>query len=367
MPLADELINAATAGALAAAFEGATGRPARHLRHAGDALGALALRPRADLLRDALLADVPGDYATLASVVRAAVPALQGWMVWPVSTAVADRAVSDGGTAAFDDAMALLAELTGLLTAEFAIRTLLRHDLDRALQTITGWTRSADAAVRRLASEGTRPYLPWAVRVPGITTAPGVTVGILDALYDDPDEVVRRSVANHLNDLSRENADLVVAVAQRWLAEPAGDGHTPALVRHALRTLIKRGHPQALALLGFHPATVRIDGPTLDRKTVELGDTITFTATITNDGDHSARLAIDYAVHHRKANGSTTAKVFKLTTRVLQPGEAVTVAKEHSLRPITTRRYHPGTHAVDIRVNGITSAGAEFELLVGSG
>lgn len=361
MPLAEELINEATAQALTAAVEQATGTAAPQLRAAGAALAPLPLRARADLLRDALLADVPGDHAALAAVVRGAAPALHGWMVWPVTTAVADRAVSGGDAAVFDDAMALLAELTGLLTAEFAIRTLLRHDIDRALGIVAGWTRSPDAAVRRLASEGTRPYLPWAVRVPAITTRPGVTVPILDALYRDTDEVVRRSVANHLNDLSRENADLVVDTAGRWLVAP--DENTAALVRHALRTLIKRGHPKALALMGFHPATVQIDGPTLDRRTVPFGGTISFAATVTNLGEEPARLAIDYAVHHRKANGSDTAKVFKLTTRVLAAGEAVTVTKEHSLRPITTRRYYPGLHGVDIRVNGITSAPAEFELL----
>ncbi|CAN5313720.1 DNA alkylation repair protein [soil metagenome] len=364
MPLAEELINEDTAKTLAAAVRMAVpGLRAPALRAAGTELGALPLRARADLLRDALLADVPGDFAELAAVVRAALDgpaAFDGWLIWPVSTAVAERAVADGGATAFDDAMALLAELTGRLTAEFALRTLLRQDLDRALEIIAGWTRSPDAAVRRLASEGTRPYLPWAVRVPSIVTRAGVTVPILDALYRDDDVVVRRSVANHLNDLSRDHADLVVDTARRWLA--ASDDNTPSLVRHALRTLIKRGDRDALALLGFHPAAVTVDGPFLDRAEVPFGGSIRFSVTIGNDGDRPARLAIDYAVHHRKANGGETPKVFKLTTRTLAPGERLTLTKDHSLRAITTRRYYPGTHGVDIRVNGIASTRAEFNL-----
>lgn len=365
MPLAEELINEGTARTLAKAIkEAAPGNGVSALRAAGTALGPLPLRARADLLRDALLADVPGDFGALAAVVRAALGGtdLDGWLIWPVSTAVAERAVTDGGSAAFDDAMALLAELTGRLTAEFAIRTLLRHHLERAMEIIVpAWTTSPNPAVRRLASEGTRPYLPWAVRVPSIIARPEVTAPILDALYLDTDPAVRRSVANHLNDLSRDRADLVVDTAERWLATP--DDNTAALVRHALRTLIKRGNPKALQLLGFHPVTVTVDGPVLDRATVPFGGSISFQVTIANDGDQPARLAVDYAVHHRKANGGETPKVFKLTTRTLAPGEQFTVTKEHSLRPITTRRYYPGPHGLDIRVNGIASTRADFELL----
>ncbi|GAB3218534.1 DNA alkylation repair protein [Mycolicibacterium hippocampi] len=367
MPLAEELINDRTAAALITAIEGAAPQnPLVALRAARTALAALPLRSRADLLRDALLTDIPGDFATLAAVVRSArdgAAPFDGWLIWPVSTAIADRAVADGGPAAFDDAMGLLADLTGRLSAEFAIRALLRHDPDRALELISAWTTSPDAAVRRLASEGTRPYLPWATRVPQLTARPGATVWILDALYRDPDPAVRRSVANHLNDLSRDHADLVVSAARRWLAAP--DADTAAVARHGLRTLVKRGHPDALQLLGFGAVTVEVDGPVVDRATVPFGGSVRFSATIRNDGDRPARLAIDYAVHHRKANGGQTPKVFKLTTRTLGPGERVTVTKEHSLRPITTRRYYPGPHAVDIRVNGVASSRADFELLPG--
>ncbi|CAA0080082.1 putative protein YhaZ [Mycolicibacterium vanbaalenii] len=365
MPLAEELINEETATALATAIEGAAPQnPLAALRAARTALTGLALRSRADLLRDALLTDIPGDYATLAAVVRSARDgdaAFDGWMIWPVSTALAERAVADGGGAAFDDAMGLLADLTGRLSSEFAIRALLRHDPDRALELISAWTTSPDAAVRRLASEGTRPYLPWATRVPQLAAKPDATVWILDALYRDTDPAVRRSVANHLNDLSRDHPDLVVSAARRWLTAPNAD--TAAVVRHGLRTLVKRGHPDALQLLGFGAVTVAVDGPVVDRATVPFGGSVRFSATISNDGERPARLAIDYAVHHRRANGTQTPKVFKLTTRTLAPGERVTVTKEHSLRPITTRRYYPGPHAIDIRVNGIASTRALFELL----
>jgi hypothetical protein len=197
--------------------------------------------------------------------------------------------------------------------------------------------------------------------VPGIIADPSSTVPILDALHRDDSEYVRRSVANHLNDLSRHHGDLVVEIAGRWLAEP--DEHTAWIVRHGLRTLVKAGHPGALALLGFAPATVDVEGPALDAKAVEFGGTITFTAAITNLGDVPARLAIDYLVHHQKANGGQTSKTFKLTTTTLGPGARLDVTRSHSFRAITTRRYHPGAHAIELQVNGVRHGRADFELL----
>ncbi|WP_327379783.1 DNA alkylation repair protein [Streptomyces sp. NBC_01212] len=364
MPFADQLISRDTARSLTRAIHAAApDAELTALRAAPSRIDALALRERADLLHDALLADLPGDYATLARTVRVAREDAQftGWLIWPVTSALATRAVQENEPAAFDDAMELLASLTGRLSSEFAVRTLLRHDLDRALDTIVGgWTGSPDADVRRLASEGTRPYLPWSVRVPHILARPGATVPVLDALYRDESEYVRRSVANHLNDLSRDHPEVVVDTARRWLNHPAAT--TERLVRHGLRTLVKRGHPGALELLGFAPAALEVDGPHLDRETVPFGGTVRFTAAIRNIGDAAARLTIDYVVHHRKANGQQTGKTFKLTTRTLAPDERIQVEREHSFRPITTRRYYPGRQSVSLQINGVESPRADFDL-----
>lgn len=331
------------------------------LSTAADRFDGLALGARSALLRDGILDALPGDYSTLAAAVRAtaADPRLTGWMVWPVTSAVANRAVADGDTGAFDDAMSLLAALTSRLTSEFAIRALLRHDLRRGLDIAHGWTSSPDEHVRRLASEGTRPYLPWATRIPGVIADPAITVGILDALYRDPSEYVRRSAANHLNDISRHAPDVVVETASRWLDDP--DENTASTVRHGLRTLIKRGDPAALALLGFGDASIHVDGVDLSQETVAIGDSIGFTATVTNTGD-AARLAIDYVVHHRKADGTQTEKVFKLATASLAAGETLTVDRRHSFKVITTRRYHPGPHAIELQINGRRFGRADFDL-----
>ncbi|GAA2339863.1 DNA alkylation repair protein [Streptomyces kunmingensis] len=335
------------------------------LRAAAGQIEPLSLRQRADLLRDALLTDLPGDFASLArtvSIARDDAPHFTGWLLWPVTSALATRAVRDGSTEAFDGAMTLLADLTSRFSSEFALRTLLRHDLDRALDIIVSdWTASAHADVRRLAAEGTRPYLPWTVRVPRIMAGPGVTAPVLDALYRDESEYVRHSVANHLNDLSREHPDAVVDTARRWLACP--DVTTGRLVRRGLRTLVKRGHPGALKLLGFAPATLEVGGPFLDRKTVVLGDCIRFTAFIRNTSESRAQLVIDYVVYYRRAGGGQAGRPFRLTSRTLAPGEQIEVERSHSFRPRATRRHHPGRHSVSLWINGSESTRADFELL----
>jgi 3-methyladenine DNA glycosylase AlkC len=365
MPFADELIGVATARALTAAIRAAAPQARlTALPAAEDALGPLSLRERSDLLRDALLADLPGGYAGFAATIRAAQAGsapFHGWLIWPVTSAIAVKAIEEGSDAAFDDGMGMLAALTPRLTSEFAIRPLLAHDFARAMPIVLGWTTSPDADVRRLASEGTRPFLPWAIRVPAILAEPAATLPVLHALYRDENEVVRRSVANHLNDLSRQHPDLVVTTTAAWLAHP--DANTPQLVRHALRSLVKRGNPQALAQLGFHPAEVAVTGPVLERSSVHFGGTIGFTVAIRNTGAEPARLAVDYVMHHQKANGTLTGKTFKLSTVTLAPGERVELSRTHSFRAITTRRYHPGAHALEVQVNGVVSGRAEFLLL----
>ncbi|RFA18849.1 DNA alkylation repair protein [Subtercola boreus] len=366
MPSADELIGTHTANALVRAIHVAAPEKAlTHLQQASTALAPLSLRERGDVLRDALLADLPGDYDSFAQTIRraeAGVPLFSGWLIWPVTSAVAARAIAENTDEAFDDAMALLGELTSRLTSEFAIRGLLDHDLQRALGIIQNWTVSDDVDLRRLASEGTRAFLPWSNRVRGLLTHPRATLPIISALYRDPSEYVRRSVANHLNDLSRQHPEIVVETARQWMSQP--DENTGRLVSHGLRTLVKRGDPGALSLLGFSPAeSIAVDGPTLDQVAVSFGGTVRFTIGITNTGSVPARLAVDYIVHHRRANGTQTGKTFKLTTATLAPGERLDRTREHSFRAITTRRYYPGPHAIELQVNGIVLGRAVFELL----
>ncbi|TDL38954.1 DNA alkylation repair protein [Arthrobacter nitrophenolicus] len=361
----NELINAGSVRTLTGIL-GQTAPAIRWDRTAAAASGLdrLVLRARTDLLAGALVADIAGSpspgYATAARSFRAAlqVPEFTGWFVWPVSEAAVTLALNSGAAGDFDDCLALVAALTPRLTSEFAVRRLLTRDPERALAAAREWAGSADEHVRRLASEGTRPYLPWAVRVPALIQRPQATIPILDALYRDPSEYVRRSVANHLNDLARHAPDPVVDTARRWLTVP--DANTARLVRHGLRTLVKKGHPDALTLLGFTPGQVDVSGPGLDRDVLTLPDELAFAFTVTNTGTGDVRLALDYRVHYRKANGRESAKVFKISTVTLGPGESRSVTKRHAFRQMTTRVHYPGVHALELQINGVAQGRTEF-------
>jgi 3-methyladenine DNA glycosylase AlkC len=341
----------------------APGRPATTVARVASALPGMPLGERARALRDALLADLPGDYVGFAAVVARALaddPAFTGWLIWPVSEAVATLATTSEPPD-FEAGIDLLGQLTTRLTGEFALRTFLAADLDRTLAAVGAWTTHDNEHVRRLASEGTRPRLPWARRVPELLSRPDVTVPLLDVLYRDGSEYVRRSVANHLNDLSRADPDLVTSTAKRWLAEP--DQHTGAVVRHGLRTLVKAGDATALRLLGFGaPTEIEVGELRVTTPAVPTGGELSFTFTVTNRGVDAATLAIDYVIHHRKANGTLAPKVFKLGVRTLGAGADATITRSHSFRPITTRRYYLGEHAVQVQINGTRYGNREFEL-----
>ena len=172
---------------------------------------------------------------------------------------------------------------------------------------------------------------------------------------------VRRSVANHLNDLARHAPDEVVATAANWMAAP--DENTPWVVRHGLRTLLKKAHPGALELLGFPPASIAVTPPRLESAAVELPGELAFEFDITNNGQAEARLAVDFVVHYAKANGTLAEKVFKLATPILGPGESRTFSKRHAFRQMTTRVHHPGGHALQLQVNGVRYPPEEFTVL----
>ncbi|MGY1846375.1 hypothetical protein [Blastococcus sp. SYSU DS1021] len=359
----DELISPAVVARLRAALEAvAPTSDFSALVQAEGAVRGVRLRERVDIVRDALLSDVPAGFPAAERVVLDVLeePRLDGWMIWPTTEFVASRALESGSTRDFDAAMALLARLTVGLTGEFAVRELLNARPERALCIMQTWTGHDSEHVRRLATEGSRAYLPWAKRVPWLLAHPRATRGILDATYRDPAEYVRRSVANHLNDLSRVDPSVVTDTAAAWAGDP--DASTPWVLRHGLRTLIKRADPTALALLGFTGKSLRVARPRISGEVVPWGGELTFTTVVTNEGETDATVAIDYSIGFRRANGSVSGKTFKLGSRRIAAGGSTVVTKTHSFRPITTRTYYPGPHHVTVQANGVLSPPEEFVL-----
>ncbi len=269
--------------------------------------------------------------------------------------------VADHGLGHFEEAMTAQYELTKRFTAEFSIRAFLERYPEATLGRLHEWAFDPNVHVRRLVSEGSRPRLPWAPRLREFQADPGPVIELLEALKDDPEEYVRRSVANNLNDISKDHPDLVAEVARRWWA--GGSPDRRRLVRHALRTLIKQGHPGALAVLGHGPdSPIEVVAVSVAPTSVAIGEKVGIEVRLTNRSNREGGALVDLIVHFVKANGTASPKVFKGAEVALEPGEEKTISKTVSLRQHSTRTHYPGRHQVDIQLNGRVVPGTGFEL-----
>ncbi|MBL8308612.1 MAG: DNA alkylation repair protein [Rubrivivax sp.] len=330
-------------------------------------LEALEMKARAMQIADALEATLPGAFEAAAKHIEAALApmatddkpvaggGLAGWVLWPVGEFVARR-----GLAQPERALITLAELTQRFTAEFALRPFIVAHPALCFQTLQRWTAHPSAHVRRLVSEGSRPRLPWGLQLKALIADPAPTLPLLRALQDDGSETVRRSVANHLNDIAKDHPGLVAA----WLEEHLPDAPAPrrALLRHASRTLIKRGDARVLQAWGLGAPLRGSATLGLSPARVTLGEAVELRVSLASTAARAQKLVVDYAIHHVKADGSTSPKVFKGWTLELPPHADATLARRHAVRPITTRRYHAGRHVVELQVNGRVVASAAFDL-----
>jgi 3-methyladenine DNA glycosylase AlkC len=340
---------------------------------ATDGLEALELKQRSNHILTALEHTLPGDFESACNLLVSALHpedgvdlsgqtmddlGIRGWAVMPMADYVAWH-----GLEQFDFSMNALKEMTKRSSSEFAVRPFLASDPQRAMRHVVEWAKDKNYHVRRLASEGTRPRLPWGMRLAMFVTDPDPVLPVLDALKDDPEEYVRRSVANNLNDIAKDHPDLVGRIAGDWLAGNSDDKRRK-LVRHACRSLIKRGHPATLEVFGYRLPRVSLESLELDTNSVRFGQNLHICAELQSDTEDAQELVIDYVVHHRKANGKTSPKVFKWKNLRLAGREKTRIEKKHAFKPITTRTYHGGAHAVEIQVNGQCLGRAEFELVL---
>jgi 3-methyladenine DNA glycosylase AlkC len=337
-----------------------------------DGLDALEMKARAMQIADALEATLPPRFDDACRVIEAALAppidvndlagarhdmrdGLAGWIVWPLGEFVARRGVDEP-----ERALAALHALTQRFSAEFAIRRFIVDHPALTLATMQGWTSDTSPHVRRLASEGSRPRLPWGLQLKSLIADPSPTLPILAALQDDPSEYVRRSVANHLNDIAKDHPEQVVDWVRHHLRDASPERR--ALLLHASRTLIKQGHAGMLALWGAGSAFEGRCTMKIEPKRVTVGDSAVMTLALRSTSTAAQTLLIDYAVHHVKANGGTSAKVFKGWKLTLAAGESRTLVKQHSFKAVTTRRYHAGVHAIEVSINGSVSAQARVTL-----
>ncbi|WP_039017104.1 hypothetical protein [Halocynthiibacter namhaensis] len=271
-----------------------------------------------------------------------------------------DYVVTHGLAAHLDLSLDLLEALTQRFSMEFAIRPFLNHWPSQVLARMESWMLHDNYHVRRLVSEGTRPKLPWGIKVGLGVTDP---VPYLDKLHADPTRFVTRSVANHLNDISKIDADLVVDILTRWQSEGRQEiKEMQWITRHALRGLVKKGHVGALKLLGYRTdPDVNVTHFAPDRDQLMIGESFTFSGQLTAQCDEA--LMVDYVVDFVKSNGKTAPKVFKLKQVQMKAGETLNLSKKHLFKKgATTFTHYPGVQRLSLQVNGKILAGFDFTL-----
>jgi 3-methyladenine DNA glycosylase AlkC len=328
-------------------------------------LKSLTFSERAALIRDTLWEYLPKNYPRALDLILKALPpelpnrevtSFEGFIIMPMNDFVAKYGLDH-----YDLSIQALYQMTKRFTAEGAIRPFLLKYMDKTLAILSEWAEDENCHVRRLVSEGTRPRLPWAIQLKPFIESPRPVLKLLEKLKTDPELMVRRSVANNLNDIAKDNPDQVVKTLRRW--SKIDDEGTQWLIRHAARTLVKQGNKEMLAVLGYDSNLgITISKLQLDKPTVKLGHDLNFSFEIRSKSKDAQNLVIDYIIHHVKANGKLAPKVFKLAKKTLNSGEILHLSKRHSFRPISTRKYYSGRHALEIQVNGTRFEKIYFDL-----
>ncbi|HMQ53624.1 MAG TPA: DNA alkylation repair protein [Anaerolineae bacterium] len=326
----------------------------------------LELKDRVALIATALREWLPQDYEQsidiLLSILGPEIPAEagmfnHGYQLMPVA-----YFVEVYGQDHFELSLKALYEITKRHTAEFALRPFLVRYPEETLRRLDQWTQDPNPHVRRLVSEGSRPRLPWASRLTAFIDDPSPVLALLARLRSDPSRYVQKSVANNLNDIAKDHPQLVLDTLRHWSDE--ADGATRWITRHALRSLVKQGHPEALDLLGFVEPQVKLSDLRLEPASLGLNDTLLLSFTLTSDSDEPQELMIDYIIHFVRPKGKYREKVFKLSQKTLPAGQSLQVQKRHPFRAVSVRRYYPGRHRVEIQVNGQILGKGYFELTV---
>jgi len=243
-----------------------------------------------------------------------------------------------------------LAEITKRFSMEYAIRDFINTFPTETLAMLYKLSTSPNYHQRRLASEGLRPKLPWAKKINIDYRKP---LEHLDNLFYDPTRYVTRSVANHLNDIAKIDAPLVIETLKRWKkSEKQHRKEMEFIVNHALRTLVKKGDSEALAFLGYtqNPPIVVKDFKLINEK-IMVGEELMFNLNI--QAREETQVMVDYIIHFRIKNGKYSPKVYKLKQFILKKGESIKLSKKHLFRAnMSTRKLYEGEHQVSLQING---------------
>ena len=367
--LKDTLFNKEKVSYLAGLISGAdpSFKTQKFIKEVTNKFPELELKARIEWMRICLKKNLPQDYKTAVNTLIEALPSecdptktdddFGDFILSPLSDFIAAYGCNKEN---LDFSLNALEEMTKRFSAEDSIRYFINAFPEKTLKKMAEWSKNKNYHVRRLASEGSRPSLPWSQKVNLDHTE--VTEKILNNLFHDHARYVVRSVANHVNDISKKNPKLVIQTLKKWRkSKKQKTEEMDYLTRHSLRTLIKKGNPEALSLLGYKAkAKISISKFKILTKTVSIGNALEFSFNITALEDEN--LMIDYILYFQTKNGKLSAKVFKIKKASLKKDAAQTITKKHPLKIMSTKKLYPGLHKVALQINGKIYAEGEFTL-----
>lgn len=259
----------------------------------------------------------------------------------------------------FETSVEALEFVTQFVSCEFAVRPFILKYGNEMILRMQQWSLHESHKVRRLASEGSRPRLPWAMAIPFLKKDPTSILPILENLKTDPSEYVRRSVANSLNDIAKDHPKVVLEIAKKW----SGLGNeTDAIIKHGSRTLLKQGHADILKHYGLDDKGILLSDFKILTPEIKIGESLEFSFSILNENPVEQKVRLEYAIYYKKQNGQNTKKVYKISERIYPAGASVNVVRKQKFVLITTRKFHLGDHQISMIINGAEKEISSFEL-----
>ena len=250
--------------------------------------------------------------------------------------------------------------ITQFTSCEFAVRPFIIKYQDKMIKQMNLLAGHRNPMVRRLATEGCRPRLPWAMAIPSLKINPEPIIPILENLKNDVSESVRRSVANNLNDISKDNPDTVISLVKKWQGKTK---ETDWLIKHACRTLLKQGNEEVMRLFGFgNVDNFKIDNFEVLTPKVKIGQFLEFTFKLKNISNSTSKARLEYGLYYQKANGSLSKKVFKISEKEYAKNSMTKINRKQSFKIITTRKFHLGLHQLSVIINGKKFEKLDFKL-----
>lgn len=315
------------------------------------------LKARVRIITESLYEHLPSDYQKALEILTPA----SSHVKWSYFGIFFPDYVECYGLDSWGLSMKALKVFTQSSSGEFAIRPFIEANQDKAFKEILKWSKDKNHHIRRLSSEGCRPRLPWGKKLNNLIKDPSPIMQILDNLKDDPELYVRKSVANNLNDISKDHPDLVLKLAKAWIGKSE---NTDWIIKHGLRTLLKKGDKRALKLFGHGDTKgLEVKELKLNNKEIKLGEKLEFNFTLTNTNNTSREVRVEYAIHYQKKGDKLSKKVFQLKKLKLSKGE-IQLRSTQRFQDFTTRKHYAGAHVLEIIVNGEVMSDAEFKLKI---